>query len=141
MVQARRASPASACHVPLAVAAALLVGGSLAAWKFWPNETTAGPQAASSTTAAESQAPSIAESSPHPRPLLIPPARPRKGSRGVPGEGASRGQSEGGKTGVLHWIDHVQVQTDDFAGKLTPAQRKARFAKTRLKGPGGSRPL
>ena len=36
----------------------------------------------------------------------------------------------------MHWIDHVQVQTDDFAGKLTPAQRKARFAKTRLKGPG-----
>ena len=75
VVQARRAAWPARVIIPLAVAAALLVG-SLAAWKFWPNETTAGPQAASSTTAAESQAPSIAELSPTPRPLLIPPARP-----------------------------------------------------------------
>ena len=41
-----------------------------------------------------------------------------------------------GETGVSNWMDHVQVQTDDFAGKLTDEERKARFAKTRVKGPG-----
>ncbi|HEX5907472.1 MAG TPA: hypothetical protein VFY56_10685 [Propionibacteriaceae bacterium] len=44
-----------------------------------------------------------------------------------------------GKTGVLHWIDHVRVQTDELAGKLTTAERKAGFAKTRVKGPGDIR--
>ena len=44
-----------------------------------------------------------------------------------------------GKTGVLHWIDHVRVQTDALAGKLTTAERKERFAKTRVKGPGDLR--
>ena len=43
---------------------------------------------------------------------------------------------EKGEIGVSNWMDHVQVQTDDFAGKLTTEERKARFAKTRLKGPG-----
>ena len=41
-----------------------------------------------------------------------------------------------GEIGVSHWIDHVQVQTDDFAGKLTTEERKAQFTKTRVKGPG-----
>ena len=50
MVQARRAKAQPArVIIPLAVAAALLVGGSFAAVKFWPNATTAGPQAESST--------------------------------------------------------------------------------------------
>ena len=33
-------------------------------------------------------------------------------------------------------MDHVQVQTDAFAGKLTDEERKTAFAKTRVKGPG-----
>jgi hypothetical protein len=139
VVQARRAKARPArVIIPLAVAAALLVGGSLAAWKFWPNETTAGPQAASSTTAAESQAPSIAELSPTPSATADPASA---ASEKALEECQAKVQAadevlKRGKTGVSHWIDHVQVQTDDFAGKLTPAQRKARFAKTRLKGPG-----
>ena len=67
MVQARRAKAQPArVIIPLAVAAALLVGGSFAAVKFWPSSTTAGPQAESSTVTTETQAPSTAESSPSP---------------------------------------------------------------------------
>ena len=67
MVQARRAKVRPVrVIIPLVVAAALLVGGSFAAWKFWPETTTAGPQAESSATAVESQAPSTAVSSPSP---------------------------------------------------------------------------
>jgi len=51
VVQARRAKVRPVrVIIPLAVAGALLVGGSFAAWKFWPDTTTAGPQAESSIT-------------------------------------------------------------------------------------------
>jgi hypothetical protein len=139
VVQARRAKARPArVIIPLAVAAALLVGGSLAAWKFWPDETTAGPQAASSATAAESQAPSIAESSPTPSATADPAsAASEKALEACRAKvGAADEVLKKGETGVLHWIDHVQVQTDDIAGKLTPTERKERFAKTRVKGPG-----
>jgi hypothetical protein len=139
VVQARRAKAQPArVIIPLAVAAALLVGGSLAAWKFWPDSTTAGPQAASSTTAAESQAPSIAESSPTPSATADPAsAASEKALEACQAKvQAADAVLKQGETGVLHWIDHVKVQTDDFAGKLTAAERKERFGKTRVKGPG-----
>jgi hypothetical protein len=41
-----------------------------------------------------------------------------------------------GKTGVLHWTAHVQAQTDHFDGKISVDEMRARFKKTRLKGPG-----
>jgi hypothetical protein len=141
VVQARRAKAQPArVIIPLAVAAALLVGGSLAAWKFWPTATTAGPQAASSTTAAESQAPSIAESSPTPS-ATADPANAGAGAEKALEACQAKVKAadevlEQGETGVLHWIDHVQVQTDANAGKLTPDERKTRFAKTRAKGLG-----
>ena len=44
MVQARRAKAQPArIIIPLAVAAALLVGGLFAAWKFWPDRDDGGP--------------------------------------------------------------------------------------------------
>ena len=139
MVQARRAKAQPArVIIPLVVAAALLVGGSLAAWKFWPTATTAGPQAASSTTAVESQAPSIAESSPTPS-ATADPAGAASAKALEECQAKVKAADEvlkEGKIGVLHWIDHVQVQTDAFAGKLTDDERKERFAKTRVKGPG-----
>jgi len=139
VVQARRAKARPArVIIPLAVAAALLAGGSLAAWKFWPDETTAGPQAASSTTAAESQAPSIAESSPTPSATADPAsAASEKALEACRAKVRAADEVlKKGETGVLHWIDHVQVQTDAFAGKLTDEERKTQFAKTRVKGPG-----
>jgi hypothetical protein len=41
-----------------------------------------------------------------------------------------------GKIGVEHWTIHIQAQKDNLAGKITVDQMKARFKKTRLKGPG-----
>jgi uncharacterized membrane protein YdfJ with MMPL/SSD domain len=137
VVQARRAKARPArVIIPLAVAAAVLVGGLFAAWKFWPDATTAGPQAASSTTAVESQAPSTVESSPSAS-ATVDSAGSEEALEACQAKVRAADEVlKKGKTGVSHWIDHVQVQTDDIAGKLTPEERKAQFAKTRVKGPG-----
>jgi hypothetical protein len=139
VVQARRAKARPArVIIPLVVAAALLVGGLFAAWKFWPTATTAGPQAASSTTAAESQAPSIAESSPTPSATADPAsAASAKALEECQAKVAAADKViKQGKTGVEHWAEHVQAQKDYLAGKGTVEEMKARFKKTRLKGPG-----
>ena len=142
MVQARRAKVRPArVIIPLVVAAALLVGGSFAAVKFWPNATTAGPEAESSA-AIQSQAPTTLESSPSPSTTSSSETEAASAAAMRALEAcqnkvrAADAVLKQGKIGVLHWIDHVDVQTDDFAGKLTAAERKARFGKTRLKGPG-----
>jgi hypothetical protein len=41
-----------------------------------------------------------------------------------------------GKTGVLDWAEHIQAQKDNLSGKATIEEMKARFKKTRLRGPG-----
>jgi hypothetical protein len=139
VVQARRAKAQPArVIIPLAVAAALLVGGSFAAVKFWPSSTTAGPQAESSTMSAETQAPSTAESSPSPSATAeSASSAAQKAFEACQAKVAAADEVlKQGEIGVLHWTDHVQVQTDDFDGKLTTAERKKAFAKTRVKGPG-----
>ena len=40
-----------------------------------------------------------------------------------------------GKIGVENWTEHVQAQKDYNAGKATTDEMKARFKKTRLRGP------
>ena len=40
-----------------------------------------------------------------------------------------------GKIGVLHWATHIKAQRDNLDGKITVEEMKARFKKTRLKGP------
>ena len=139
MVQARRAKARPArVIIPLAVAAALLVGGSFAAVKFWPDATTAGPQPESSATV-ESQAPSTAESSPS----------PTESATASPASAASKKALKAcqqkveaadevlkqGNTGVLHWASHVQAQTDNLDGKISVDEMRTRFKKTRVKGP------
>ena len=137
MVQARRAKAQPVrVIIPLAVAAALLVGGSFAAVKFWPDATTAGPQAASSPTATESQAPTTAESSPTPS------AEPANAAAQQAFEAcqakvqAADEVIKHGKTGVDHWAGHIQAQKDRIDRKITIEQMKAQFKATRLKGPG-----
>lgn len=142
MVQARRAKVRPVrVIIPLVVAAALLVGGSFAAWKFWPETTTAGPQAESSATAVESQAPSTAVSSPSPSDSSSASAEPASAAAKEALEACQKKVDAAdevrkqGETGVRHWADHVQAQTDKFKGKITSEELKARFKKTRLKGP------
>jgi hypothetical protein len=117
------------------VAAALLVGGSFAAWKFWPDTTTAGPQAASSSTITESQAPSTAESSPSPSATVNAAAAEALAACKERVSAADAVLKEGA-TGVKHWAEHIQAQKDYSSGKGTVEEMKARFKKTRLKGPG-----
>jgi len=142
VVQARRAKVRPArVIIPLALAAVLLVGGSFAAWKFWPAATTADPQAQSSTTPVESPAPSTAESSPS--------SSTEASSSAKAASAASKKALEAcqarvkaadevmkeGSIGVLHWATHVQAQADNFDGKLSLDRMKTQFKKTRLKGP------
>jgi hypothetical protein len=139
VVQARRAKARPArVIIPLAVAAALLVGGSFAAVKFWPDATTAGPQAESSATTTESQAPSTAVSSPSPSVTPNPAsAAAQKALEACQAKvQAADAVIEQGKTGVEHWAGHIQAQRDGNAGKISPKQMKAQFKATRLKGPG-----
>ncbi|HET9301885.1 MAG TPA: hypothetical protein VFO20_03830 [Propionibacteriaceae bacterium] len=140
VVQARRAKVRPVrVIIPLVVAAALLVGGSVAAWKFWPNTTTAGPQAESSTIAAESQAPSTAESSPSPSTTPSTDAASAAAAEALEACQAKVRAADAvrkqGKTGVLNWAEHVQAQKDNLAGKASVEEMRARFKKTRLKGP------
>jgi hypothetical protein len=141
VVQARRAKARPArVIIPLAVAAALLVGGSFAAVKFWPDATTAGPQAESSTTTVESQAPSVAESTPSQMPsTTADPASAAAQKALVACQTTVRAADEvikQGTTGVEHWAGHIQAQKDSFAHKISTEQMKAQFKATRLKGPG-----
>ncbi len=139
MVQARRAKARPArVIIPLAVAAALLVGGSFAAVKFWPDATTAGPQAESSTMTTESQAPSTAVSSPSPSmPTDSVSAAAQKAFEGCQAKVRAADEViKQGKTGAEHWAGHIQAQTDGNAGKISTKQMKAQFKATRLKGPG-----
>jgi hypothetical protein len=138
VVQARRAKARPArVIIPLAVAAALLVGGSFAAVKFWPDATTAGPQAESSTTTAESQAPSTAVSSPSPSVTTDPAsAAAQKAFEACQAKVQAADEViKEGKTGVEHWAGHIQAQRDGSAGKISTEQMKAQFKATRLKGP------
>jgi hypothetical protein len=139
VVQARRAKAQPArVIIPLAVAAALLVGGSFAAVKFWPNSTTAGPQAESSTMTTETQAPSTAESSPSPSATADPAsAAAQKAFEECQAKVKAADEViEQGKTGVEHWAGHIGAQKDKNTGKITTEQMKAQFKATRLKGPG-----
>ena len=139
MVQARRAkAQPTRVIIPWAVAAALLVGILFAAVKFWPDATTAGPQAESSTTAAESQDPSTAVSSPSPS-VPTSPATTAAQQALEACQAKVRAADEvikEGTTGVEHWAGHIQAQKDGDAGKISPAQMKKQFKATRLKGPG-----
>jgi hypothetical protein len=124
--------------IPLAVAAALLVGGLFAAWRFWPNATTAGPQTESSTIAVESQVPSTAVSSPSPSTTSSATASAASQEALAACQTLVRAADnvlKQGKIGVENWTEHVQAQKDYNAGKATTDEMKARFKKTRLRGP------
>ena len=138
MVQARRAKVRPVrLIIPLAVAAALLVGGLFAAWKFRPDATTAGPQAESSATTVESEAPSTAVSSPSPSVTASPAsAAAQKALEACQTRvRAADDVLKQGEIGVGHWAIHIQAQKDYLTGKATVDEMKARFKKTRLKGP------
>ncbi len=139
MVQARRAKVRPVrVIILLAVAAALLVGGSFAAVKFWPDATTAGPEPESSATV-ESQAPTTGESSPSPSESATPNPASAASKKALEACQAKVSAADEvlkqGKTGVSHWAIHVQAQRDNLDGKITVEEMKARFKKTRLKGP------
>jgi hypothetical protein len=106
--------------------------------KFWPDATTAGPEPESSATV-ESQAPTTGESSPSPSESPTPSPASATAKKALEACQAKVSAADEvlkqGKIGVLHWATHVQAQRDNLDDKITVEQMKARFKKTRLKGP------
>jgi hypothetical protein len=141
VVQARRAKVRPVrVIIPLVVAAALLVGGSFAAVKFWPTATTAGPEAEASS-ATQSQAPTTAESSPSPSATASSTTEPVNAAAAKALEACQKKVAAAdevinqAETGVGHWAQHIQSQKDFDADKISETQKKARFKKSKLKGP------
>ncbi len=132
MARARRAkAQPSRVVVPILVAAAAVAG--VAVW-----------QAAPHTTDAEvGGRPSVAATAPTPRSSSAPPPSSNVSS----GDAAARLDScrdrvrraddvlAAADTGIGHWADHVQAQTDANNGRITVTEMDAVFARTRLAGP------
>lgn len=151
MVQARRAKPRPAqVIVPLALAAVLLFGGIFAAWRLWPDATAANPQPTPTVGASESTA----------APTGAQPGRTSEASPSAVASSVTTSASaastaaekalkdcrakvraadavlKAARTGTDHWIAHVQAETDARSGKIDDDEKKARFAATRVLGPG-----
>jgi hypothetical protein len=147
VVQARRAKPRpSRIVVPLAIVIALLVGGSLGVWRFWPDGTTAAPNPSIAVTAS-SAAPSPSASS-----ASVPTARPttRSTQSTNPASPAARTALKNcrervraadevrgeAKTGIAHWAAHVNAEREASRGNISVDTRQKIFNETRLAGPG-----
>jgi hypothetical protein len=133
--------------IPLALVLALLVGGSIAAWRFWPDATTAAPNPTIGDTASAA-APSPAESTsevptetPSPTTKATPSAKPASGAavralkdcrERVRAADEVLGEAE---VGIAHWADHVDAERRESKGDISAEKKANIFKDTRLKGP------
>lgn len=135
MVKPRRARPRVGRMVAIGAASAALVGGGVAvAW----DATRGHSSASSSTTVSTSTSPSASASSPSASASPTPSA-PVTGTAALQGcqqrVRAADAVLDAAKTGVRHWREHVEAQTDANSGKVTIAQMDGIFKRTRLDGP------
>jgi hypothetical protein len=134
--------------LPLAVAAALLVGGWVAAWPFWPETPTAAlPH---QTPAAVGATESTAVPTTTPRATATPSSTSKASASVTPTangaavkamddcrdrvRAADRVLREA-KPGVAHWEAHIDAQRQAEAHTISAAQQQAIFKRTRLPGP------
>jgi hypothetical protein len=128
--------------VPIVVLA-LLIGGGLIASRYWPDaKTTASPGSTPSVMASEQTA---APETASPSASRTPSAKPSAGKADTQAQQAIQGcrakvdaaeqVMKEAKIGVGHWAEHVQAQTDNFAGKISLDKMHAIFKRTRLDGP------
>lgn len=151
MAQARRAKARpSRVVIPLVLVAVLLVGGSVAAWRLWPDATTAAPNPtvadvssaapipAVSSASTPTKAPTVKSSTPGSTPNLRKPAtsaaqRALKDCRErVRAADEVMGEA---KTGIAHWAAHVDAERRASEGDISIAKRQKIFKETRLAGP------
>ena len=152
MAQARRAKQRpSRVILPLAVAAALLVGGSAAAWQFWPETPTAAePHETPAVGATESTAvPTTtprATATPSSTPTATASATPTPSRAAVKAmddcrdrvRAADRVLDEA-KPGIAHWEAHIEAERKAEARTISAAKQQAIFKRTRLAGPSDQR--
>ena len=156
MARARRAKP----RVPRAliglIVVALLVGGVIAALRFWPGSLAAiGPAA----SPAAGSTPSAAPSSTAATTTDTPPATPTSSAPAKPSATATPPKAqvvavleacqkrvraadqvlEVARTGIGHWKAHVAAERDAASNKISVKKRQQIFKETRLKGPGDQR--
>ena len=152
MAQARRAKQRPSRFIlPLAVAAALLVGGSAAAWQFWPETPTAAlphqtpAVGATESTAVPTTAPR-ATATPSSTPTATASKTPRPSRAAVRAmddcrhrvRAADRVLDEA-KPGIAHWEAHIEAERKAEAGTISAAEQQAIFKRTRLAGPSDQR--
>lgn len=157
MAQARRAKARpSRAILPLAVAAALLIGGSIAAWQFWPEAPTAAePHQTPAVVATESTAvpPATPQATATPSTTTMPTAEPtteptpeattepaNPSARRAMADCRDRVRAadrvlEAAEPGIAHWAAHVDAEGRAEAGKITADEQKNIFMRTRLAGP------
>ena len=141
--------------LPLALVVALLVGGSVAVWRFWPDATTAAPNPTLAVSAS-SAVPSPDESSAgvpgesSASPTETPSATASSTPSAKPGSSAAQGALKEcrervraadevlgeAEFGIAHWSTHVDAERRASRGDISVAKRQAIFKETRLKGPG-----
>jgi hypothetical protein len=144
VAKARRAKRSAArIVVPIVAALLLLSGGAVAAWKFWPQDSTsAGPTPSVEATQSTAE-PTMA--TPSETPTATKSSTPKSDSNAVKAQHAlddCRAKVEAGdavikeaKTGVAHWAGHVNAQVLADRGAIRIPDMLARFKATRLKGP------
>ena len=152
MTKAKHALPRRGRFVVPIVVTALVVGGAVAAVQLWPDDEVVGATPGVATSSASTPAPTAAVSA-SPSSSAVPPAPP--GEEGTPSPaqpvdeaaqtalskcrakvGAADEVLNAAKTGVRHWDEHVQAQTDANKSKITQDELNKIFSRTRLAGPG-----
>ncbi len=136
--------------IPLALVLALLVGGSIAVWRFWPDATiaapdptvgvsasTAAPSPTESSAAAPTETPSpssTTDTTPSAKPASGAAARALKNCRErVRAADEVLGEAQ---VGISHWSDHVDAERREDRNEISEAKKAKIFKDTRLKGPG-----
>lgn len=152
MTKARRAQPRPArVVIPIIVVVAALAAVGVV-WRMGSDTGTASPgrTASSASVSAPTDQPSASAAASTGQTASAEPSSTPSGSSGPAASSAAatkalkRCQSkvsagddvvEAASTGVKHWSEHVQAQTDDFDQKITDTEMSAIFARTRLAGP------
>jgi hypothetical protein len=114
--------------VPILVAAVAVA--AVVAWQVVPRTTnaqTGGPLSGATTSTSSTPAPSSSAVRQDPAAAELTSCRQRVGHADAVLEAA--------KTGVGHWAEHVQAQTDANEGRITVDAMGDVFARTRLAGP------
>ncbi len=126
-------------RVILPVAAALLLGGSVAAYQLWPEPGVLGRPLEVTSTGTTTPTASVTPTASAPGSPSPTPTRSRQAETALTD---CRAKVRAGDRviaeatiGIRHWNEHVQAQTDAYARKIDVDQMETIFSRTRRLGP------